>query len=98
MDRARSIAAGSSRSRRSCCSRSFRSEMKGIASRENPSYKAMAKLIASAAERRKTGMSVLDGAHLLAAFLDAGGKPGEIMVSEAGLADAEIAGLLRRSG
>lgn len=57
----------------------------------------MAKLIASAAERRKTGMSVLDGAHLLGAFLQSGGKPEEIMVSEAGLADPEIAGLLQRA-
>ena len=38
--------------------------MKSIASRDNPSYKAMAKLVASAAERRRTGMSVLDGVML----------------------------------
>jgi len=71
--------------------------MKSIASRDNPSYKAMAKLVASAAERRRTGMSVLDGAHLLEAFMHAGGMPEEIMVSEAGLADAEIARLLARA-
>lgn len=71
--------------------------MKSVASRDNPSYKAMARLVASAAERRKTGMSVLDGTHLLGAYLDAGGKPEEIMVSEAGLADAEIARLLARA-
>lgn len=71
--------------------------MKTVASRDNPSYKAMARLVASAAERRKTGMSVLDGAHLLAAFLDAGGEPEDIMVSEAGLADPEISGLLARA-
>ena len=57
----------------------------------------MAKLVSSAAERRKTGMSVLDGAHLLAAFMQAGGAPEEIMLSEAGAADAEIAGLVRRA-
>jgi len=57
----------------------------------------MAKLIGSATERRKTGMSVLDGAHLLAAFLDAGGEPVEIMVSDAGLQDAEISRLLARA-
>jgi TrmH family RNA methyltransferase len=71
--------------------------MKSIASRDNPSYKAMAKLVASAAERRRTGMSVLDGAHLLEAFMHAGGMPEEIMVSEAGVADAEIARLLARA-
>ena len=71
--------------------------MKTIASRENPSYKAMAKLVSSAAERRRTGMSVLDGAHLLAAFMQARGAPHEIMVSESGAADAEVAALLRRA-
>ena len=70
--------------------------MKSVASRDNPSYKAMAKLVASAAERRKTGMSVLDGAHLLGAYLDSGGKPEEVMVSETGLAKPEISSLLAR--
>lgn len=72
--------------------------MKSVASRDNPLFKAIAKLIASAAERRKTGMSVLDGAHLLGAFMEAGGTPEEIMVSQAGLADPEIARLLKRAG
>lgn len=71
--------------------------MKVVASRDNAGYKAMAKLVSSAAERRKTGMSVLDGAHLLAAFLDSGGTPEEIMVSEAGLADREVSRLLART-
>jgi TrmH family RNA methyltransferase len=71
--------------------------LKNVASRDNPAYKAVAKLASSAAERRKTGMSVLDGAHLLAAFLDAGGKPQEIFVSAAGVADAEVARLVTRA-
>lgn len=71
--------------------------MKVVASRDNAGYKAMAKLIASAAERRKTGMSVLDGAHLLAAYLDSGARPEEIMVSAAGLQDREISRLLARA-
>jgi TrmH family RNA methyltransferase len=71
--------------------------MKTVASRDNPSFKAISKLVSSAAERRKTGMSVLDGVHLLGAFLDAGGKPEEVMVSEAGLADREIQRLLARA-
>jgi TrmH family RNA methyltransferase len=74
------------------------SVLKTVTSRDNAAYKAVARLVSSAAERRKTGMSVLDGAHLLGAYLDAGGKPEEIMVSEAGLADAEIARLLERAG
>lgn len=57
----------------------------------------MLRLVSSAAERRKSGLCVLDGAHLLAAFLDAGGKPEEVMVSRAGAADPEIARLVERS-
>lgn len=71
--------------------------MKTVASRDNAGYKAMARLISSAAERRKTGMSVLDGAHLLGAYLESGGEPVEIMVSAAGLASREIARLLTRA-
>src|SRR5512135_3778807 len=71
--------------------------MKAIASRENAAFKAMARLASSASERRKRGASVLDGAHLLAAFLDSGRKPEEVMVSKAGLADPGIARLVERS-
>ena len=70
--------------------------MKAIASRENAAFKAMARLASSASERRKRGASVIDGAHLLAAVLDSGRKPEEVMVSRTGLADAEIAALVER--
>lgn len=71
--------------------------MKTVTSRDNPAYKSVARLVASAAERRKTGFTVLEGAHLLGAFLDAGGRPEQVMASRAGIADAEIAGLVERS-
>lgn len=71
--------------------------MKAIASRDNPAYKAMARLAASGSERRRRNASVLDGAHLLAAFLDSGRKPDAVMVSRAGLDDPEIARLVERS-
>ena len=71
--------------------------MKTVASRENAGYKRLARLAASAAERRKAGLSLLEGPHLLAAFLDAGGRPEEVVVSRAGLADGEIAALVHRS-
>ena len=71
--------------------------MKSVASRDNAAYKAMARLVASGGERRKRGLSVLDGAHLLAAFLDSGRQPEEVMVNRAGLEDAEIAALVARS-
>ena len=71
--------------------------MKSVASRDNSAYKAMARLAASGAERRKGGVSILDGAHLLGAFLDSGRKPEEVMVNRAGLEDAQIAALVDRS-
>ncbi len=71
--------------------------MKSIASRENAGYKAMLRLVSRAAERRKSGLSVLDGPHLLAAFLDSGALPEEVVVSGEGLADPEVAALLERS-
>ena len=71
--------------------------MKAIGSKDNAAYKAMARLVASSSERRKTGLTVIEGTHLLAAFLDSGRKPEEVMVSKAGLANAEIARLLERS-
>ena len=70
---------------------------KKIASRDNASYKSLAKLALKASERRREGLTVLDGAHLVAAFLDSGKKPRELVVNDAGLADAEVAALLARS-
>lgn len=70
--------------------------MKAIASRDNAAFKAMARLVASGAERRRRGASVLDGAHLVAAFLETGRKPEAVMVSRAGLADAEVTRLVER--
>ena len=71
--------------------------MKTVTSRDNPAYKSVARLVASASERRKTRLTGLEGAHLLGAFLDAGGHPEQVMASHAGIADAEIAGLVERS-
>jgi len=71
--------------------------VKAVASRDNAAFKAMARLVSSSAERKKSALSVLDGANLLAAFLDSGRKPEELMVSQAGLDDPEIVRLIERS-
>jgi TrmH family RNA methyltransferase len=71
--------------------------MKSISSRDNAAYKAMKRLVSSASERRKSGLSVIDGAHLLGAFLDSGGRPEEIVVNRAALERAEVNRLLERS-
>jgi TrmH family RNA methyltransferase len=68
--------------------------MKRITSAENPQYRALLKLAQSSRERRKAGLSLLDGVHLVDAFREQRGKPVEVAVSEAALANAEIQSLL----
>ncbi|MBU2640769.1 MAG: RNA methyltransferase [Thiobacillus sp.] len=46
-----------------------------ISSRDNPIFKRLKKLADTARARREAEMSVLDGEHLLVAYLDAGGQP-----------------------
>ncbi len=46
-----------------------------ISSRDNPVFKRLKKLAESARARREARMTLLDGEHLLAAYLDAGGAP-----------------------
>ena len=71
--------------------------MKAIASRDNARYKALASLVSSARSRKMSGLSVLEGAHLLAAYLDAGAKPEAVAVSVTALPKAEIVALLERA-
>ena len=68
-------------------------EIKRISSRDNPFFKSLHRLSFSARERRETGQVLLDGAHLLRAFLDSGGKPKHLLFNEAALQDAEIIAL-----
>jgi TrmH family RNA methyltransferase len=46
-----------------------------ITSRDNPLFKRLKKLGESARERRETRTTLLDGEHLLQAYLDAGSQP-----------------------
>ena len=70
--------------------------MKSIQSRDNPFYKELARLSGSARQRNKSRQTLLDGAHLLAAYLDSGNQPRHILLTAAALQDGEIAGLLQR--
>lgn len=70
--------------------------MKAIASRDNPAYKSVAKLMASAAERRRSGLSVLDGAHLLLAWMLRGDPPEQVLVSPEAATRPEVAAVLAR--
>jgi TrmH family RNA methyltransferase len=70
--------------------------MKSIQSRDNSFYKELAKLSGSARQRNQSGQTLLDGAHLLAAYLDSGHQPQHILLNSAALRDNEIVGLLQR--
>lgn len=71
--------------------------MKTVASRDNAAYKSLARLASNGSERKRQGLSILDGAHLVAAFLDSGRTPEEVALNRAGLADPEIARLVERA-
>jgi len=71
--------------------------MKHIQSRDNPFFRELARLTGSARQRRKAGQTLLDGAHLLAAYLDAGKQPQHILLNKAALHDPEVASLLGRT-
>ena len=68
--------------------------MKFISSRDNPFFKKMIKLAGSAQQRRATGLSLLDGIHLVAAYYIALGQPEALIISESGRESAEIKRLL----
>ena len=70
------------------------SEIKRITSRDNAFYKTLHKLASSSRERRTAGQTLLDGPHLLRAFLDAGGKPLHLLLNGQALQNSEIVALL----
>ncbi|MFA6014754.1 MAG: RNA methyltransferase [Gallionellaceae bacterium] len=72
--------------------------MKHISSRDNAFFKELAKLAGSSKQRRQAQQTLLDGAHLLAAYLASGAKPLHLLVNAAGLNDPEVLELLKQSG
>ena len=68
-----------------------------LSSRDNPLVKRARALAHSARDRRKLGQSVLDGAHLVGAALDAGMALDALLVSEGGQGDSEHRALLARA-
>ena len=65
--------------------------MKLIQSRENPFFKSLKRLAESGRERRKTGQTLLDGIHLVAAYEAAHDQVEHLIVAESALAAGEIA-------
>ena len=68
--------------------------MKHITSRDNSSFKELAKLATSARERRKRGLTVLDGVHLIEAYSQRFGVPQALFVAEGKAQNDEIRALL----
>ena len=68
--------------------------MKNIRSRDNPFVKQLVALAHSARERKKAGLTVLDGIHLVTAYLDAVGAPRALAIAESALARDEVRRLL----
>jgi TrmH family RNA methyltransferase len=70
--------------------------VKSVQSSGNARYRALRRLVESSQERKRSGLSVLDGAHLVAAYLEHRGLPEQVIVSRAGAASPEIRGLLAK--
>lgn len=68
--------------------------MNTIESAQNPALKHLAKLLRSARTRRESGQAVLEGAHLLAAYLQAGGQVLQAYVPASKMQQPETARLL----
>lgn len=68
---------------------------KHISSRDNPLFKQLKKLAESARERRKAGVALLDGIHLVESALQAAIMPQLLVVSESGAGHIEIVSLMR---
>lgn len=63
---------------------------KRISSRDNALFKRVARLAASARERREQGATLLDGPHLVSAYGSAGGIAEAVLASESAYARTEI--------
>jgi TrmH family RNA methyltransferase len=68
--------------------------MKTISSRENALFKQLKLLATSSQARRRAGRTLLDGIHLCQVYLQQGGKPAMCVVSEASVAQQEVAAVV----
>lgn len=68
--------------------------MKHVTSASNPDYKRLMKLAQSARERRKAGLCVLDGVHLVQSYRTHVGAPQQVVVAESARANCEISNII----
>lgn len=67
-----------------------------IQSPQNPQIKHLAKILTAAKQRREHQQAALEGAHLLAAYLDAGNTPQQVYIPEPKFRQPETAALIAR--
>lgn len=72
--------------------------MNVIRSRENARIKAWVRLADDPRERRRQGLALIEGVHLVEAFLGTGNPPVSLIASESGLGRREVAQLMARAG
>ncbi|MBA0917131.1 MAG: RNA methyltransferase [Nitrosospira sp.] len=68
--------------------------MKSITSSENPLFKQLIKLSESAVQRRESGLTLLDGMHLITAYRASLGSPQRLVIGESAIQNEEVKGLL----
>ncbi|MGH8745899.1 MAG: TrmH family RNA methyltransferase, partial [Burkholderiales bacterium] len=71
--------------------------MSGLRSRTNPRVHRWQRLVRDARARREERCTLIEGAHLVTAYLDQGERPKAVLVSEDGLRRVEVALLVRRA-
>jgi TrmH family RNA methyltransferase len=69
-----------------------------LRSRDNPRVRRWRALTHDGRARKSERSALIEGTHLLAAYLDSGARPRALLVSESGRLQPEIAALVRRAG
>lgn len=72
--------------------------IKSVLSRDNPVVKRLRALAGSSQARKKEGLSLLDGAHLVGAYVAARGAPTLLAVGDSALLRPEVAELVAAAG
>ncbi len=70
--------------------------MKHITSRDNPFFKTLLKLASSTKQRHEAGQTLLDGIHLLQAYLATEEPVRHLIINETALQNSELATLLKK--
>ncbi|MBL8521913.1 MAG: RNA methyltransferase [Betaproteobacteria bacterium] len=69
--------------------------MKALRSRDNPVVRQLTALAHSARERKKAGLTVLDGVHLVDAYRHARGAPRQVAIAESAIQRDDVRAVLQ---